>query len=67
MFSSLRFSIFRACLALGYIPTAWRKARVTFIPKPGKPCYTEAKVYRPMSLLLSIEKLGEIVRQAYYG
>ena len=43
--SSPLCSIFRACLALGYILMAWRKARVTFIPKPGKPSYTEAKAY----------------------
>jgi hypothetical protein len=38
--SSLLCSIFRACLALVYIPMAWRKARVTFIAKPEKPSYT---------------------------
>jgi hypothetical protein len=42
--------IFRACLAYGYIPMAWRQVRVTFIPKPRKPDYTEAKVCRPISL-----------------
>ena len=43
-------SMFRVSLALGYIPTAWRKARVTFIPQPGKPSYTEVKAYRPICL-----------------
>ena len=28
--------IYQASLALGYIPIAWRVARVAFIPKPGK-------------------------------
>ena len=41
--SSLLCSIFRACLALGYIPTACRKARVTLIPKPGKPTWCVGK------------------------
>jgi hypothetical protein len=27
--------IFTACLALGYIPGAWQRVRVIFIPKPG--------------------------------
>jgi hypothetical protein len=39
-----------ACLAYGYIPMAWRQVGVTFIPKPRKPDYTEAKPYRAISL-----------------
>ena len=35
-------SIYRASLSTGYIPQAWRKARVTFVPKPGKIDYTLA-------------------------
>jgi hypothetical protein len=35
--------IFRACLARGYISTAWRQVKVRFIPKPGKANYTKAK------------------------
>jgi hypothetical protein len=42
--------IYRACLAYGFIPTAWRQVKVTFIPKPGKLDYTEAKAYCPISL-----------------
>jgi hypothetical protein len=53
--------IFRACLARGYIPIAWRQVKVTFIPKPGKASYTEAKAYCPISLssftLKTMEKL----------
>jgi hypothetical protein len=57
--------IYRACLAYGFIPTAWRQVKVTFIPKPGKLDYTEAKAYRhrPISLssflLKTMEKLVE--------
>jgi hypothetical protein len=55
--------IYRACLTYGFIPTAWRLVRVTFIPKSGKLDYTEAKAYRPISpssfLLKSMEKLVE--------
>jgi hypothetical protein len=31
--------IFRACLAKGYIPKAWRQVKVMFIHKPGKANY----------------------------
>jgi hypothetical protein len=44
------YHIFRACLARGYILKAWRQVKVTFIPKPGKANYTEAKAYRPLKL-----------------
>jgi hypothetical protein len=53
--------IFRVCMAYGFIPTDWRQVKVTFIPKPGKLDYTEAKAYFPISLssflLKTIEKL----------
>jgi hypothetical protein len=42
--------IFRACLARGYIPKAWRQIKGMFIPKPGKANYTEAMAYCPISL-----------------
>ena len=42
--------IYRACLNLGYTPRAWRTARVVFVPKPGKPDYSIAKAFRPISL-----------------
>jgi hypothetical protein len=42
--------IFRACMAYGSIPTAWRQVKVTFVPQPGQLDYTEAKTYRPISL-----------------
>jgi hypothetical protein len=57
------YRIYRACLAYGFIPTAWRQVKVTFIPKPGKLDYTESKAYRAISLssflLKSMEKLVE--------
>ena len=28
--------IYRACLATGCVPTAWRQVKVVFIPKPGR-------------------------------
>jgi hypothetical protein len=53
--------IFRACMEYGFIPTAWRQIKVSYIPKPGKLDYTETKTYRPISLssflLKTMEKL----------
>jgi hypothetical protein len=45
--------IFRASMAYGFIPTAWRQVKVMFIPKPEKLDYTKAKAYRPISHLFS--------------
>ena len=53
--------IYRASIALGYIPRIWRSYRVTFIPKPGKSNYAVAEAFRPISLasflLKGLEKL----------
>ena len=53
--------IYRASIALGYIPKIWRSSRVIFIPKPGKPNYAVAKAFTPISLasflLKGLEKL----------
>jgi hypothetical protein len=53
--------IFRACMGYGFIPTAWKQVKVTFIPKPMKLDYTETKAYHPISLssflLKTMEKL----------
>jgi hypothetical protein len=49
--------IFRACLAYGYIHMACRKVRATFIPKPRKSDYTEAKAYCPIGLFSFILKM----------
>jgi hypothetical protein len=42
--------IFTACLALEYIPEAWHRVRVIFIPKSGCPLYELAKSFRPINL-----------------
>jgi len=42
--------IFRVCIALGYVPIAWRTYRVAFVPKPGRIDYSQAKAFRPISL-----------------
>ena len=55
--------VYIASLELGHVPIPWRKAKVTFIPKPGKPNYNEAKMFRPISLtsflLKGLERLVE--------
>ncbi|XP_075974068.1 uncharacterized protein LOC142975223 [Anticarsia gemmatalis] len=56
--------IYRACIAFKYIPKLWRKAKVVFLPKPGKEDYTHAKAFRPISLtsflLKTLERLVDI-------
>jgi hypothetical protein len=42
--------ILKACLAFGYVPKAWQKVRVIFIPKPGLSSCELAKSFRPISL-----------------
>ena len=62
----------RACLALGYVPKAWKLARVVFIPKMGRTCCSTAKDFRPISLtsflLKTLEKLIDAyIRDAVLG
>jgi ribonuclease HI len=57
--SPLLISLFKASLATGHIPVAWRGVRATFIPKPGKADYTEPKSFRPISLMSFILKTLE--------
>ena len=42
--------IYKACISLSFTPTEWRKAKVIFIPKPGKKDYTIYSSFRPISL-----------------
>ena len=37
--------IFRASMALEYVPRVWRESKVIFIPKPGKERYDRAKSF----------------------
>ena len=50
--------IFNLCISLGYFPSCWKIARVTFIHKPGKP-KSNPSSYRPISLLSCLGKLFE--------
>jgi len=55
--------VFRASLALRYIPSKWREVRVVFIPKPVRMDYTLPKAFRLISLtsffLKTMERLCE--------
>lgn len=41
--------LFNALLKLSYFPTAWKKAKIIMIIKPGKD-YNDPKNYRPINL-----------------
>ncbi|XP_015190396.1 PREDICTED: uncharacterized protein LOC107073922 [Polistes dominula] len=53
--------VFRACLALRYVPKPWREVKIVFILKTGKDKYDQAKAFRPISLtsflLKTLERL----------
>src|SRR5271154_3583522 len=51
--------VFKASLYLGYIPGVWRKTKVIFLPKPGKPSYQVTGAWRPISLTSFTLKLLE--------
>ena len=44
-------SIFLECYELWYVPKNWQTTKVVFIPKPGKPNYSNPKCFRPISLM----------------
>ena len=53
--------IFIASLRLGVFPTQWKTAKVIALGKPGKKSYSEARAYRPISLLNHMGKLLESI------
>jgi hypothetical protein len=48
--------IFRACLAMGYIPAIWRQVKEVFISKPSRNSYTGPRDFRPISLTFFLHK-----------
>ena len=58
LLAPLLLKIFRAACQLEYFPSSWKKAKVIFIQKPNSPP-SEAKSFRPISLLSVIAKLFE--------
>jgi len=57
--------IFRASVTLSYIPKAWRKVRVVFIPKAGRRDKTTPKAFRPISLSSVLLKTMEKIVDDY--
>jgi hypothetical protein len=57
--------IFRACLAMGYVPAIWRQVKVEFMPKPGKNSYTGPRDFRPTSLTSFLLKMLERLVDRY--
>lgn len=56
---------FRSCMALRYVPMAWREVIIVFIPKPGKASYDQAKAFRPISLTSFLLKTMERLVDRY--
>jgi len=54
-------ALFRASLREGVVPHQWRTAKIIPLKKPGKGDYTEAKAWRPISLLSTLGKILEAV------
>jgi Reverse transcriptase (RNA-dependent DNA polymerase) len=63
--SPVLVKLFRASLASGYIPNAWREVKVSFIPKAGRATQLEARSYRPISLMSFILKTLEKLVDRY--
>ena len=51
-------NIFNSCFKINYFPTAWKKAVIISIPKPGKD-HKQPANYRPIALLSSLSKIYE--------
>lgn len=54
-------ALFRSSVEEGYLPSQWRQAKIIPLRKPGKPDYTLAKAWRPISLLSTLSKILEAV------
>ena len=57
--------MFRSSFAMGYLPSKWRRAKVTFIPKIGKRDPSNPKSYRPICLTSFMLKTMEKVVDNY--
>jgi len=43
--------LFKDCIRQCYVPEKWKTSKVVFIPKVGKTDYSNAKNFRPISLM----------------
>jgi hypothetical protein len=57
--------IFRACLAIGYVPAIRRQVKLVFIPKTGRNSYTGPRNFRPIILILFLHKTMERLVERY--
>ena len=58
-------SLFTASYCSGYIPQAWRKVLVTYIPKAGKRPSNQPRSFRPISLSSFLQKTMERIIENY--
>lgn len=54
--------LYSKVMKIGHHPTRWKRAVAVVIPKPGKDDYSQAKLYRPISLLLCVSKVLERIQ-----
>ena len=52
-------TIFKSCMAKGYVPKTWQNSNGAIIAKPGKSDYTKAKSFRIITLSSNLLKLME--------
>ena len=55
----------RVSWTLGYVPKAWKRTRVIFIPKAGKNGWTSPKDFRPISLTSFVSTAVERLVDSY--
>jgi hypothetical protein len=55
------FELFQASLHEGVLPDQWRHAKIIPLKRMNKEDYTEAKAWRPISLLATLGKILESV------
>ena len=54
-------TLFMASIRQGHFPQPWKIAKIIPLRKPGKSDYSQAKAYRPISLLATLGKVLESV------
>jgi ribonuclease HI len=48
--------LYKVSIAIGHVPKRWLQSKVIFLPKVGKPDYSDPNAYRPISLCSFILK-----------
>jgi len=56
---SLVQRMFNASIALGSLPSAWKHGRTVVLKKPSKSDYSQARSFRPITMLPTVAKLLE--------